>query len=75
MPVSTNDQPHRIGPVIYLNFGEEAEGPEAKKSERGETEREQETEEPEVNVAAGILFGLTDVTPDITFKLDAELEF
>ena len=75
MPVSTNDQPHRIGPVIYLNFGEEAEGPEAKKSERGKTEREQETEAPEVNVAAGILFGLTDVTSDITFKLDAELEF
>jgi hypothetical protein len=72
---SFNEQPHRVGPVIYLNFGEEAEGPEAKKPERGETEREQETEAPEINVAAGILFALTDVTSDITFKLDAELEF
>lgn len=72
---SFNYQPHRIGPVIYLNFGQEAEGPEAKNQEREETEREQESEAPEVNVAAGVLFGLTDVTSDVTFKLDAELEF
>ena len=72
---SFNDQRHRIGPVIYLNFGEEAEGPEAKKLEREETEQGQRLEAPEFNVAAGVLFGLTDVTSDVTFKLDAELEF
>ena len=72
---SLNDQQHRLGPVIYLNFGEEAEGSEAEKRERAETEQEQRFEAPEFNLAAGVLFGLTDVTADVTFKLDAELEF
>jgi hypothetical protein len=72
---SFNDQPHRVGPVIYLNFGEEAEGSEAEKREREETEHEQQSEAPEFNVWAGVLLGLTDVTSDVTFKLDAELEF
>jgi hypothetical protein len=72
---SFNDQPHRIGPVIYLNFGEEAEGFETEKRESEETEHEQRFEAPEFNVAAGVLLGLTDVTSDVTFKLDAELEF
>jgi hypothetical protein len=26
-------------------------------------------------MAAGVLFGMTDATSDVTFKLDAELEF
>jgi hypothetical protein len=72
---SFNDQPHRAGPVIYLNFGEEAEGIEAEKRESEETQHEQRFEAPEFNVAAGVLLGLTDVTSDVTFKLDAELEF
>ena len=72
---SLNDQPHRAGPVIYLNFGDEAEGSAAEKHKNEETEHEQESEAPELKVAAGVLFGLTDVTPDVTFKLDAELEF
>jgi hypothetical protein len=61
-----------VGPVLYINFGEEAE---TSGTEREETEHEQKTEAPELNLAAGVLFGLTDVTSDITFKLDAELEF
>jgi hypothetical protein len=40
-----------------------------------ETEHEQKTEAPEFNLAAGVLFGLTEATSDVTFKLDAELEF
>ena len=71
-PGSFNDQLHRSGPVIYLNFGEEAE---ASASEKRESEREQISEAPELKMAAGVLFGLSDATSDVTFKLDAELEF
>jgi hypothetical protein len=72
---SFNDQRHRIGPVLYLNFAEEVDGPGAAKRESEETEHEQRFEAPEFNVAAGVLLGLTDFTSDVTFKLDAELEF
>ncbi len=71
---SFNDQLHRAGPVIYLNFGEEEDGY-AEKRESEETEHEQESEAPELKMAAGVLFGLSDATSDLTFKFDAELEF
>ena len=74
-PGSFNDQLHRAGPVIYLNFGEEEEGYAAEKRESEETEHEQKSEAPELKMAAGILFGLSDATSDLTFKFDAELEF
>ena len=73
-PGSFNDQLHRAGPVIYLNFGEEAES-EVEKRESEESEHEQKSEAPELKMAAGVLFGLSDATSDVTFKLDAELEF
>jgi hypothetical protein len=69
---SSNNQPHRVGPVLYINLGEEIQNSGA---EREETEHEQKTEALEFNVAAGVLFGLTEVTSDVTFKVDAELEF
>ena len=71
---SFNDQLHRVGPVIYLNFGEE-EGSASDIRESEESEHEQKSEAPELKMAAGILFGLSDATSDVTFKLDAELEF
>jgi hypothetical protein len=74
-PGSFNDQPHRAGPVIYLNFGKEEEGSAAEKRESSETEQVQKSEAPELKMAAGVLFGMTDATSDVTFKLDAELEF
>jgi hypothetical protein len=74
-PGSFNDQLHRAGPVIYLNFCEEEAGSAAKKHESGETEQVQKSEAPELKMAAGVLFGMTDATSDVTFKLDAELEF
>jgi hypothetical protein len=73
-PGSFNDQLHRAGPVIYLNFGE-AEGSAAEKRESEGGAREQKSEAPELKMAAGVLFGLSDATSDVTFKLDAELEF
>jgi len=72
---SFNDQLHRAGPVIYLNFGQEAESYPADKREREETAYEQKSEAPELKTAAGVLFGLSDATSDVTFKFDAELEF
>jgi hypothetical protein len=73
-PGSFNDQLHRAGPVIYFNFGEE-EGSATERHESDEGEREQKSEGPELKMAAGVLFGLSDATSDITFKLDAELAF
>ena len=71
-PGSFNDQLHRAGPVVYLNFGEEGYG---EKRESEESENEQKSEAPEWKMAAGVLFGLSDAASDVTFKLDAELEF
>jgi hypothetical protein len=61
--------------VIYLNFGEEAENLPAEKRETEETAFEQKSEAPELKMAAGVLFGLSEATSDVTFKFDAELEF
>ena len=74
-PGSFNDQLHRAGPVLYLNFGEEAEQYSAAKRESEESAYEQKSEAPELKMAAGVLFGLSDATSDVTFKFDAELEF
>jgi hypothetical protein len=74
-PGSFNNQLHRAGPVIYLNFGEEAEGYAGGKGESEESEHKQKSEAPELKMAAGVLLGLSDVMSDVTFKLDAELEF
>lgn len=70
-PGSFNDQLHRLGPVVYLNFrGEEDEA-----AEERETREITEPAEAEFKLAGGLLFGLTDATSDVTYKLDAELEF
>jgi len=70
---SFNDQLHRAGPVLYFNFGEGAEGYGEGESE--ESEHEQKSEAPELKMAAGVLFGLTEATSDVTYKFDVELEF
>jgi len=72
---SFNDQLHRAGPVIYLNFGQEDEDAEIGKHEHEETDYVQRPEAPELKLAGGVLFGLSDATSDVTFKFDAELEF
>ena len=70
-----NEQLHRVGPVIYLNFGWQADSVSPRKREDGETDGGQESRSLKLETAAGVLFGLTDVTSDVTFKFDAELEF
>jgi hypothetical protein len=39
------------------------------------SKHEQRSEAPELEMAAGVFFGLSDATSDVTFKLDADLEF
>lgn len=50
--------------MIYLNFGEKAEDYADGKREREESEHEQRSEAPELSMAAGVLFGLTDANAD-----------
>jgi hypothetical protein len=74
-PGSFDDQFHRTGPVVYLNFGERAKGSDSDEHQNGGPEDEKESEAPKFEMAAGVLFGLTEATSNITFKIDAELEF
>lgn len=64
------DQDHRIGPAIHLSGGgdgDEAEG-------KGETAELQERD-IEWDVNLGVLFGVTEATPDTTFTWNVEFTF
>lgn len=74
-PGSFSDQLHRAGPVIYLDLGKDAKDAEVERRQSGESEPEHNSEAPKLNIAAGVLFGLSEATSDVTFKLDAEFEF
>ena len=59
-----NDQLHRVGPVLYLDL----RGLDRKEVlVRGDAE---EGIKPSLRLAAGALFGLSEATSDVTFKLD-----
>ena len=66
---SFEEQEHRAGPVIYFKLGEEEE------KEALAAHEEDGPNKPEWKLAAGALFGLSEATSDVTFKLDAEVEF
>jgi hypothetical protein len=72
---SFDEQAHRLGPVLYLNLGEEAESAALGEHEYEESEYEQKTEGPEWKLAGGVLFGLSDAVSDVTYKFDIEVEF
>jgi hypothetical protein len=74
-PGSFDDQLLRMGPVVYLKFGEQAAGSNSDEPESAGSEPEKEPRAPKFEMAAGVLFGLTEATSDLTFKVDAELEF
>jgi hypothetical protein len=66
---SFEDQEHRLGPVLYFDLG----GRDAKEAlHQDEAER---PEGPMLHVAAGALFGLSEATSDVTFKLDVSAAF
>ena len=65
---SFEEQEHRAGPVIYFKLGEEEE------KDALAAHEEDGPNKPEWKLAAGALFGLSEATSDVTFKLDAEVE-
>lgn len=72
-PGSFNDQEHRVGPALYLKLG--GEDAETEGREAAGSKDEAKAEHIEVKLAAGVLFGISDATSDVAFKLDAEFEF
>jgi hypothetical protein len=68
-PGSFEDQEHYVGPMIYLGGGEEDE-------ENGEEEgKNGGREAPKLSFSTGVVFGVTDVTSDIAYRINASLEF
>jgi hypothetical protein len=66
---SFEDQLHRLGPVLYLDL----RGRDAK-----ETNYDAEAEPRQsgsIRIATGVLFGLSEATSDVTFKLDLSAAF
>ena len=65
---SFEDQLHRLGPVLYLDLS----GKDAKDvSQPDEARRDAAS----LRVATGVLFGLSEATSDVTFKLDVSAAF
>ena len=81
---SFNETELRIGPMLYLSFGDKDDDDDKphhkKKGKRGDDDDDDKglkagAKEPEIEVGAGVLFGATDATPDVTFKWDVEVSF
>jgi hypothetical protein len=68
---SFNQQLHRAGPVIYFDFGGSTE----ESVIEIHTDHGRPSSALDVKIAGGLLFGMTDATSDITYKLDAEVAF
>jgi len=76
-------QEHRIGPVLYLDFDLDRNGKPEKRLSLKDTGRhgragEQEghdEEGPKLALELGVLFGLTEATPDTTVKFKAAASF
>jgi len=62
---------HRLGPVVYLEFGDHGHG--AGKRVGGHDLAEPGL--PALEIAFGVLFGLNDYTSDVALKWDAEIAF
>jgi hypothetical protein len=66
---SFEDQLHRLGPVLYLDL----RGRDAK--ETNYLEEAEPRQSGSIRVATGVLFGLSEATSDVTFKLDLSAAF
>lgn len=70
---SFEDQEHYVGPMLYLSLSDDDDdklgGDDA--DSNGKAKRKG----PEVSFSAGVLFGLTDITSDQAFRLNAFVEF
>jgi hypothetical protein len=76
-PGSFNDQEHTLGPVLYINFGNEGadEGEGLGAGSDDEEKGGSEKREAEFTVGVGALFGLTDATSDVALKVMGQLQF
>lgn len=77
---SFDDTELRVGPMLFLSFGEDDDDAKGKKGKRGGGDDDDKglrsgAEEPKIEIGMGVLFGATEVTPDVTFKWDLEVSF
>jgi hypothetical protein len=77
-----NEQPHRIGPVLYLErelsrgmAGSAAMKGLSIKDAKSSASAADATAPPKLYMEAGVLFGLTEGTQDMVFKLKGGVEF
>jgi len=69
-----DQQEHRLGPVIYWSPGDNHSG--VHTEHHGlKDEGAVGADTSHMSAAFGVLFGLTDVTNDVTLKWDLEVEF
>jgi hypothetical protein len=76
---SFDDTELRVGPMLFLSFGEDDDDAKGKKGKRGGDDDDKGlrsgAEEPKIELGMGVLFGVTEATPDVTFKWDLEVSF
>jgi hypothetical protein len=76
---SLDFQEHRIGPVLYFERSLARSNAAAPKSmsikDVKSAEADKGPDGPKLNIEAGVLFGLTDGTQDVTYKLKGAITF
>jgi len=68
---SFDDQEHYAGPMLYLSLSDDNDDHDADQERSAKAERNG----PAVSFSAGVLFGLTDITSDQAYRLNAFVEF
>lgn len=71
---SFEDQEHYVGPMLYLSFGDDDDDDPGGENDE-ESNRRAKRNGPAVSFSAGVLFGLTDITSDQAYRLNAFIEF
>ena len=72
---------HRAGPIVYYTFFPDEGGAPSHRPEEGRAtvalsdDADNEDKELSVAIGTGVLFGLNENTPDLTYKLSVEVEY
>lgn len=74
-PAEDDVDEHKLGPVIYYSRELEERGRHAVSMKDDDDDGDDEEEGLEFEASAGLLFGVTDDTPDLTVKWNLGLEF